>query len=66
VNDFALARYNNNGTLDMTFGSGGKVITDFAGLIDQATAVVILDNVWLSVYRCWVYTGRSGKQEFWR
>ena len=44
VNDFALARYNNNGTLDMTFGSGGKVITDFAGLIDQATAVVILDN----------------------
>jgi uncharacterized delta-60 repeat protein len=29
--DFALARYNANGTLDATFGSGGKVITDFGG-----------------------------------
>ena len=28
-NDFALARYNTNGTLDATFGTGGKVITDF-------------------------------------
>src|SRR5262245_49687801 len=27
--DFALARYNANGTLDPTFGSGGKVTTDF-------------------------------------
>jgi uncharacterized delta-60 repeat protein len=29
--DFALARYNADGTLDTTFGSGGKVTTDFAG-----------------------------------
>jgi uncharacterized delta-60 repeat protein len=29
--NFALARYNTNGTLDATFGSGGKVITDFGG-----------------------------------
>ena len=28
--DFALARYNVNGTLDTTFGSGGRVVTDFA------------------------------------
>jgi uncharacterized delta-60 repeat protein len=27
---FALARYNPNGTLDSTFGTGGKVTTDFA------------------------------------
>ena len=27
--DFALARYNSNGTLDTSFGTGGKVITDF-------------------------------------
>ncbi len=27
--DFALVRYNNNGTLDHTFNSVGKVITDF-------------------------------------
>jgi uncharacterized delta-60 repeat protein len=30
--DFALVRYNANGTLDTTFGSGGKVITDFGRL----------------------------------
>jgi uncharacterized delta-60 repeat protein len=29
LHDFALARYNTNGTLDSTFGSGGKVETDF-------------------------------------
>ena len=29
--DFALARYNTNGSLDPSFGSGGKVTTDFGG-----------------------------------
>jgi uncharacterized delta-60 repeat protein len=29
VYDFALARYNPDGSLDATFGSGGKVTTDF-------------------------------------
>jgi uncharacterized delta-60 repeat protein len=29
-NDFALARYNPDGTLDPTFGNGGIVLTDFA------------------------------------
>jgi len=29
--DFGVARYNTNGTLDTTFGSGGEVRTDFAG-----------------------------------
>lgn len=27
--DFALARYNSDGSLDNTFGTGGKVLTDF-------------------------------------
>src|SRR5204863_4059157 len=27
LNDFALARYNSNGSLDQTFGNGGKVKT---------------------------------------
>jgi len=31
VDDFALARYNLNGTLDATFGNGGIVTTDFGG-----------------------------------
>src|SRR5206468_80556 len=39
--DFALARYNANGSLDTTFGTGGKVTTDFAGDDDQAFAVVL-------------------------
>src|SRR5439155_20064833 len=29
--DFALARYNADGTLDASFGAGGKVVTDFGG-----------------------------------
>jgi uncharacterized delta-60 repeat protein len=39
--DFALARYNRNGTLDASFGSGGKVLTDFAGNVDRASALVL-------------------------
>jgi uncharacterized delta-60 repeat protein len=39
--DFALARYNTNGTLDGTFGTGGKVVTDFAGSGDLALGVAI-------------------------
>ncbi len=38
--DFALARYNSDGSLDPSFGSGGKVTTDF-GSFDQANAVVV-------------------------
>src|SRR5262249_24846357 len=34
--DFALARFNSNGTLDPTFGTGGKVTTDFTSPSDQA------------------------------
>lgn len=29
--DFALARYNNDGTLDTAFGTNGKVVTDIGG-----------------------------------
>jgi uncharacterized delta-60 repeat protein len=37
--DFALARYNLDGTLDLGFGSSGKVLTDFSGGGDQAFAL---------------------------
>ena len=30
--DFALARYNTDGSLDTTFGTNGKVMTDFGGV----------------------------------
>ncbi len=39
--EFALARYEADGTLDGTFGSGGRVETDFAGGADSAWAVAI-------------------------
>ena len=39
--DFAIVRYNANGSLDSNFGSGGKVITDFFGSTDQATAIAL-------------------------
>jgi len=39
--DFALARYNPDGTADTTFGNGGQVSTDFLGLEDDAFSVLI-------------------------
>ena len=39
--DFAVARYNPDGTLDKTFGAGGKVQTDFPGLAAVASSVVV-------------------------
>jgi uncharacterized delta-60 repeat protein len=38
--NFALARYDSNGSLDASFGAGGKVITSFGGT-DQASAVIL-------------------------
>jgi uncharacterized delta-60 repeat protein len=39
--DFALARFNADGTLDTNFGSGGKTSTDIAGSTDIARRVRI-------------------------
>ena len=39
--DFALARYNPDGTPDTTFGSGGQVSTDFVGMEDDAFSILI-------------------------
>jgi uncharacterized delta-60 repeat protein len=42
--DFALARYDTRGALDPTFGTGGKVTTDFApvfGDADEVNALVV-------------------------
>jgi uncharacterized delta-60 repeat protein len=46
--EFAIARYNADGTLDPTFGSGGKVITDIdqqdfaSGVIVQADGKIVV------------------------
>jgi len=39
--DFALARYNSNGTLDNNFGTGGKAITAIGGDTDNCSSVAI-------------------------
>lgn len=41
IADFALVRYNGNGTLDASFGNSGKVATDFSSASDQAFAVAL-------------------------
>ena len=39
--DFGLARYNENGSLDTTFGNGGKVLTDFSSFRDWANRITL-------------------------
>jgi uncharacterized delta-60 repeat protein len=41
---FALARYNSDGSLDNSFGSSGKVTTSYGGTQDEATSVVVQPN----------------------
>ncbi len=53
--DFALARYDSNGSLDTTFGTDGKVITDFGPNGDRGYSVVIQSDGKI------VVAGESGK-----
>jgi uncharacterized delta-60 repeat protein len=39
--NFALARYSSDGTLDTSFGNGGKVITDFSGFPETISELAI-------------------------
>jgi uncharacterized delta-60 repeat protein len=39
--DFALARYNPDGSLDTSFSGDGKVITDFGSIFDNGYSVVV-------------------------
>jgi uncharacterized delta-60 repeat protein len=40
----ALARYNTNGTLDSSFGSGGEMITQVGSISDYANAIALQQN----------------------
>jgi len=42
--DFALVRYMSNGSLDTTFGVGGKLTTDFGGEDEVGMALAIQEN----------------------
>jgi uncharacterized delta-60 repeat protein len=61
-NDFGLARYHPDGTLDGTFGIGGRVSTDFAGLDDGAQAVVLQPDC--KIIAVGQANGRSGDGDF--
>lgn len=39
--DFAIARYNADGSLDNSFGTGGKILTDFIGFHDAAKGITV-------------------------
>ncbi|RCJ35362.1 hypothetical protein A6770_16185 [Nostoc minutum NIES-26] len=41
TSDFALTRYNTNGSLDISFGNNGKVITDINASYDYGNSVAI-------------------------
>ncbi|MBI2337080.1 MAG: hypothetical protein HYU97_10030 [Deltaproteobacteria bacterium] len=43
-NDFALARYSSDGSLDTTFGTGGLVTTDFSGSSDDQARQMVLQS----------------------
>src|SRR5262249_1531235 len=55
--DFALVRYNQNGSLDQTFGSGGKGTPDF-GSGESAKAVVLQNDGKI------VVGGNTGNSDF--
>jgi len=42
--DFAVTRYNANGTLDTSFGIGGSAVLDFAGSTDNSVKVAIQNS----------------------
>jgi uncharacterized delta-60 repeat protein len=42
--DFELVRYDPDGSLDTTFGTAGKVVTDFFGHPDELNAIALQNN----------------------
>lgn len=43
-NKYALARYNSDGTLDQSFGTGGKVTTVVANVLENVNALLLLPD----------------------
>ena len=57
---FGLARYNTDGSLDTSFGTGGTVLTDFGSASDPAHAVALRSDGKIVVAGHWVTPGYSG------
>ena len=60
--NFALARYNSDGTLDSSFGSGGRVTTDFLGSNDRIYGLALQSDGKIVAVGCG--TNSSGNQDF--
>jgi uncharacterized delta-60 repeat protein len=58
--DFALARYNPDGTLDQSFGTGGRVTTDFGNSRDEARAIALYTDGRILVAGNYLPQGSSG------
>lgn len=58
--DFALARSNPDGTLDQSFGTGGKLTTDFGNSSDKARALVLYPDGRILVAGSYLPQGGSG------
>lgn len=64
VDDFALVRYNVNGSLDPTFGNAGKVQTDFSGGQDVVQSLVLQPNLKIIAIGGVGSTFQNGANEF--
>ncbi len=62
-NDFAVVRYNTDGSLDTSFGSGGKVTTPIGTSSDSGNAVAIQADGKIVVAGS-VYMGTSTRNDF--
>jgi uncharacterized delta-60 repeat protein len=62
--DFAVARYNPDGTPDLSFSGDGKVTTDFNRLADEAHAVVIQSDGKIVVVGSAASSNLSGSLDF--
>ena len=59
IESLALARYNYGGSLDTSFGDGGKVITTLGNTKAGAKDAIVLSNGQIAVLG-WVYTAGNG------
>ncbi len=58
--DFTLVRYNTDGSLDTTFGTGGVVETDFNGGLDAVNTIVFTsDHKIVAVGQAYVSKGKT-------
>jgi uncharacterized delta-60 repeat protein len=57
----ALVRYNSDGSLDTSFGDGGKLILTLFGLYNQAGSIVIQPNGKI-LLAGWIRTGDTGPE----